>query len=187
MIRRYKSIPWEIAEHRPQTILEVGVWRGIRAKEMIMVAQQVSPLICYYGFDLFENMTADVKEKELHAKANAKKAEAESNIKSCDCEYELIIGNTRDTLPKFKPQRAIDFVFIDGGHSIGTIQSDWDCISKLMHARTLVIFDDYYENRDDVGCRTLIDNLPDKYQVTKMDPIDSVNGLKIRLVKVRHK
>ena len=38
----------------------------------------------------------------------------------------------------------VDFIFIDGGHAIKTIDNDWKHCSKLMKKNSLVIFDDYY-------------------------------------------
>ena len=82
--------------------------------------------------------------------------------------HKLIMGNTRKTLPKFKPERPIDFVFIDGGHSVETIQSDWENVEKLMHENTVVIFDDYYDDTEKVGCKTIVDSLDEKYSVEKI-------------------
>ena len=45
-----------------------------------------------------------------------------------------------------------------------------------MDNETVVIFDDYYENRDDFGCKKLIDELlQDKtFSVEKLEPIEIV-------------
>ena len=89
---------------------------------------------------------------------------------------------------KFSPDRYIDFVFIDGGHSVETIESDWNYIKHLMGKQTVVVFDDYYENRDDFGCKKLIDNLQKEknYKIEKLDPLEVVekNNIELRLVKV---
>ena len=58
-----------------------------------------------------------------------------------------------------------------------------------MDDETVVIFDDYYENRDDYGCKTLIDEL-DKdpnFLVDRLDPIEIVekNNIHLRLAKVK--
>ena len=48
----------------------------------------------------------------------------------------LVRGNTRETL---KPISA-DFVYIDGGHSIETIQGDYDALKSS----PVIVFDDFY-------------------------------------------
>ena len=57
-----------------------------------------------------------------------------------------------------------------------------------MGKQTVVIFDDYYENRDDFGCKNLIDNLQKEknYKIEKLDPLEVVekNNIELRLVKV---
>ena len=59
-----------------------------------------------------------------------------SNMKHkwvCKWEHWDYLETALKTLKKFKPDRPIDFIFIDGGHSIDTIQSDWDNIKKFIH------------------------------------------------------
>jgi predicted O-methyltransferase YrrM len=55
----------------------------------------------------------------------------------------LIQGNTRITLPAHEGE--YDFAFIDGGHSVETIRSDWENVKRLMKPGGVVVFDDYYE------------------------------------------
>ena len=107
-------------------------------------------------------------------------------LKKTGCKYKLKAGNTRKTLKKFSPDRQIDFIYIDGGHSIDTIQSDWDNIKRFMDDKTVVIFDDYYENREDVGCKKIINGIGPEYKVTLMEPVDYIekNDLYIRYAKV---
>ena len=85
----------------------------------------------------------------------------------------------------------MDLIFIDGGHSLETIASDWRWASQLMHNKTAVIFDDYWLDRTDAGCKSTVDGidrseyrvkiwpLVDKFEETKFGP------LKIKLAVVR--
>ena len=160
---------------------------------MINCAKKYNDNVKYYGFDLFEGMTSDVKELELHAKRNVKRGEAEERIAKTGSEYEFIIGNTIDTMPNFKPDRPIDFVFIDGGHSLETIASDWSNIERIMNDDTVVVFDDYYDNRNDFGCKSLINSLKEQnvFAVELLDPMDHLpatqekESLDIRLVRIK--
>jgi len=179
---RYRNLTRAIRKFKPQTILEVGTHRGSRAVEMINYAKQYNNDIKYYGFDLFEDMTPNVKEREFHGKCDVTREEAENKISKTGSEYELIVGNTIDTMPDFNPDRPIDFVFIDGGHSIATIASDWSNIERIMSDHTIVLFDDYYENRDDVGCKSLIDSLikQNVFVVDLLDPLDKLSVKKLK-------
>jgi predicted O-methyltransferase YrrM len=80
-------------------------------------------------------------------------------------EFELHQGYTRDTLPAFRkanPNFTADFVFIDGGHKIETIDEDWRNCSRLVDRRGVIYLDDYYGNAElakQFGCNVLVDRL----------------------------
>jgi hypothetical protein len=108
---------------------------------------------------------------------------------SSRAKIQLHKGNTRETLAfaaKVLPEMSL--IYVDGGHSLETIASDWEHVRQLMMHGTQVIFDDYYENRTDYGCKTLIDGLAAQkvYKVQLLDPVDVIeqNGLEIRMAKV---
>ena len=66
----------------------------------------------------------------------------------------------------------MDLIFIDGGHTIETINNDWKYCQKLMDRNTVVIFDDYW-NIVGSGCKPLIDSLDkNKFEVTILEPKD---------------
>ena len=54
--KRYSNILFFVLLHKPKTILEIGVYTGRRAQEMIEAAKVFNKKIEYYGFDLFELM-----------------------------------------------------------------------------------------------------------------------------------
>ena len=185
---RYEKLLQEISLRKPKTILEIGTHMGRSAVNMIEEAQKFNDNIVYYGFDLFELMTEDYKKYEFHGKSNCNIQEPSRRLDKTGCKYHLKVGNTRKTLLKFEPDQQIDFVFIDGGHSVDTIESDWNNIKKLMDQDTVVMFDDYYDNRDDVGCKKVVDSIIEAsdYKVELLEPVDYVekNDLYIRFVKV---
>ena len=141
--RRYSNLLINILIERPKSILEVGVYNGNRALEMIQAARVFYNEINYYGFDLFEDFQKNILEKEyskipISRKKITHKLSHYGTIK-------LYKGFTEKTLPKFlKKKILVDFIFIDGGHAIKTIENDWKYCSKLMRKNSLVIFDDYY-------------------------------------------
>ena len=110
------------------------------------------------------------------------------------------MGDYKDTLSKFieesKGGNQIDLVFIDGGHSIETITSDWNCVKRIMNYKTVVIFDDYYNNTEPelegLGCQSIIKNLDENvYDIEILEPEDNFEKqwgtLRVNLVKVRLK
>ena len=80
---RYRYIFLEIIKLKPKTILEVGVYKGQRSREMLDLASKLNNKISYYGFDLFEDINKGKIKKELSKKPFSKK-------------------NSKKIIPKFK-------------------------------------------------------------------------------------
>lgn len=115
--------------------------------------------ITYYGFDLFEEMTKDKFEEEL-SKFPPAQDEVLQKLKQTGANIRLYKGNTLITLPRVADSLPkMDFIFIDGGHSIQTIENDWCYAQELMGENTIVIFDDYYFDKNDVGAKTVVDKI----------------------------
>lgn len=145
-------------------LVEVGTYDGERAKSMLTLwnAFEGARSAEYIGFDLFERMdpvtnTVELSKSRLPPAIHVviKKLSALNNVS-----VSLIKGNTRDTLAgAVQLMRPADLIFIDGGHSLVTIASDWQGLQPIIDKNTIVLFDDYYLNRDDVGCKTLTTSL----------------------------
>ena len=185
---RYVTLIEEVAKRQPKTILEIGKHSGHSAIAMMKEASEHNEDVFYYGFDVFDWGDKEFMKKEFNGKKSPTLNATKNRLDKRKIPNELIVGNTKSTLKKFSPTRYIDFVFIDGGHSVETIESDWNHIKYLMDKETVVIFDDYYENRDDFGCKKLIDNLQTtyRYNIEKLDPVEHIekNDIVLRLVKV---
>jgi predicted O-methyltransferase YrrM len=189
LLGRYKTLIAEVEDRQPKTILEVGTHRGNSAITMVNKAKEYNDDVFYYGFDIFDWGNDQFMDREFNGKSHANIGRAKRRLRREGVQHKLVAGNTVKTLARFSPERQIDFVFIDGGHSVETIESDWKNVEKFMDDETVVIFDDYYENRDDYGCKTLIDEL-DKdpnFLVDRLDPIEIVekNNIHLRLAKVK--
>ena len=196
--KRYSALLDIVYKYRIRTIIEIGVYTGRRAIEMITAASVwYSPKnITYIGFDLFEQMNSDTHEKEL-SKMPDTMDDINGKIGVTGVNIFLFKGYSEETLPQMIAQRddfpPIDFIFIDGGHSIETISSDWENARKLMSKHTIVVFDDYYIDCPDLtgkfGCNKIIDSL-DKtlYDVERLKAIDSFDQdrgkLNVQMVKV---
>ncbi len=188
---RYDELVKEVGIYKPKTIMEIGSFRCARAERMIGEAIKFadnSNDIFYYGFDLFEGLTPDLKLSEFCGKAKSPdESLCEHKLISLGCQYQLIKGNTRETLKTFVPARKIDFVFIDGGHSIPTITSDWNNVVRVCEKGCIVYFDDYYPNNMEVGAFFLEPRLVlEGYQVSFLHATDEecLEGNEVRIMKV---
>ncbi len=172
--RRYKHLFHFIEMNRSHRIMEIGTWNGSHAVAMIEAAKKHwSPEeIEYYGFDLFEDIDESTVEAEV-SKSPPPMNEVKKKLEKTGARIMLYRGNTLHTLPEVvKNFPKMDFIFIDGGHSLETVQNDWDCSSQLMHDQTVLIFDDYW-NREDSGCKKIVDSINRKeFLVEILKPTD---------------
>jgi len=193
--KRYLNIFFLIIKSKPKSILEIGVYRGIRSSEMIQLAKIFNKKIDFYGFDLFENINLKKKKEELSKYPCSIKMIYEY-LKNVSTNINLYKGNTKNTLKNNLNNKKIDFIFIDGGHSIKTIINDWKNCIKFLNKETVVIFDDYYVGNHKIikkfGCNNLINNLCKKKYHIKVLPftdyfqlMEKETGIKMVLVKLK--
>ena len=117
---------------------------------MINLTKDFTKSLSYYGFDLFEKIQMSKINLEL-SKQPLSRTQLQKKLlnKFKDVKINLIQGDTKKTLKNFsKKKKKIDFVFIDGGHSIQTIQSDWNNVKNFISEKSVVIFDDYYDDKN---------------------------------------
>ena len=174
--------------------MEIGTWNGNNSLKMIETALKNNEpsQVEYYGFDLFEEASTIILDDEF-AKGKPPTMNAiKSKLEKTGARIHLYKGNTKEVLPEvidYLPH--MDFVFIDGGHSIETIENDWYYTQKVMSNNTIVIFDDYY-NIDDVGCKKTIESINEEdYEIQILEPKDiftkSWGVLEINFVKIKRK
>lgn len=188
MAQRYKNLLTIIDQVKPVTIMEIGTWDGKTASRMVRHARIFKRgKIRYFGFDLF----MDAPDHEMSKPNPADMNRATSRLKSTGEKFTLFRGDTRETLPGNLPDLPqMDLIFIDGGHSVGTVKSDWKYSRRLMHPGTVVVFDDYWnEEAPRGGCREVIDALDrNRYEVELLEPIDTFQKpwglLEVQMVKV---
>jgi len=188
--KRYSNLLRIILKTKSRKILEIGVYKGLRSLEMIKAAKSFNKKVVFYGFDMFEKffekkniLTDELSKKPKSLKFIRNLLKQHANVK-------LIKGNTLITLPKFSKKKKFDFIFIDGGHSVKTIRSDWNHSKKLMHSNSVVIFDDYYLGSSKLtkkfGCNRIIENLGKNYLIEYLEPKDYIPHLNVhvQLVKI---
>jgi predicted O-methyltransferase YrrM len=186
-MQRYNYIENLLSQLRPKSILEVGTWKGKRAIKMCKAAGCNK----YIGFDMFEDATPETDKIELNVKPHFHINEVYKRLEEHAIEAILIKGNTRETLPEFVGlfSGKVDFAFIDGGHSVETIRSDWENVKKLMNPGGVVIFDDYYSNMppgldlEQYGANMIIDGIPNAKVIPSTDTIHG--GGNTHLVEVK--
>ncbi len=164
--RRYRQLLRLVRAAAPATLVEIGVYTGQRAVEMIEAARLAGVRdIRYTGFDLFDQMDGEKLDAELSKWPDPIDA-VRRRIAATGAAVTLIPGLSQETLPAHVAEQAgatVDFAFIDGGHAVETIRSDWTQVSALMGPRTTVVFDDYYVGRPDLteafGCNQVVESL----------------------------
>jgi hypothetical protein len=176
----------------PSSMIEIGVWKADRTVRFLSESERLRR---YVGFDLFEEMdkTTFVKESMGECLPHHQSSVLE-RIKSVadksECSVQLIAGQTEETLAKFAQENPaqFDFIYIDGGHSLKTIASDWSASKQLLKSGGLAVFDDYYLNDATRGAKPLIDNLlTDKAYEVRFFPMveDIIENIQITMVAVR--
>jgi len=158
---RFKNLPELIRRYQCKSLLEIGVCRGRHAEQMILAALERPGLVTYYGFDLFEDLTDEMREAEA-SPPPAHCAVVKNKLTGVGVDVHLFKGFTKDTLPEFlKTGIKPDFILIDGGHSFETVENDWFYVKQMMHKNTIVVFDDYLSTYKDLnwGCNKVVDSL----------------------------
>lgn len=150
---RYEQLLRAVLDLQPRSILEIGTWDGGRALQML----KLSPGAEYHGFDLFETADAKTDEEEKNVKPHHSLDAVKARLGAYKAH--LYRGNTRETLRDFNV--PVDFVWIDGGHSVETIRQDWDNVRRCLLPGAAVFFDDYYSGGIDVeryGCNRVVES-----------------------------
>jgi len=191
--RRYKYLLQGVGEAKARKIMEIGTYTGRHAETMIEEAKKYHPAneVEYYGFDLFEMLDKDTSAKEIAIQPSPLEA-VRNKLEKTGARLSLYQGYTKDTLPKvIDALPEMDFIYIDGGHSLETIDNDWKYSQRVMGQDTIVIFDDYW-NRDDSGCKKLVSQMDrNKFNVEILPIQDRFKKdwgvLEINFVKVTRK
>ena len=192
---RYTYLLRIIKNNKCKRIMEIGVLDGGCALQMIEEAKKnfAAEEIEYYGFDLFEEVDAK-SEEYSHVKLlpTLGLGTIKDKLEKTNAKIYLYKGDTKETLPTIiKELPKMDLIFIDGGHDIETIENDWKYAQQVMGTQTVVIFDDYW-NREDAGCKRVIEDIDKTKFEVKILPIqdkfkEEWGTLKINFVQVKSK
>lgn len=198
--KRYRQLYMQLSrflDNRPKlagrvNILEIGTYDGGTAIGLMDLCHSRKCEPFYTGIDLFESMSKERQKEEIGKSRMAPSFnKVEKKLQDTGYRFRLFHGDSRRVLPEIVLHGLLpsqDFIFIDGGHSIETVRSDWSCVRSLMHSSTVVLFDDYYHHDEKLGPRPLIDELgrDPAFEVELLDPIDTVkkSGMRIGIAKL---
>lgn len=191
--RRYRYLEQVVTERGARRILEIGTWDGTHGIAMIRAAATRVPVhtVEYYGFDLFELLDRETARRELSfTDAPPPMEVVREKLEATGARIRLFRGDTKETLPRVVSRLpTMDVIYIDGGHSLETVASDWRYAERLMDDRTVVLFDDYYPDLDGVGCKRLVEEIDrERFAVTVLPVEDRFYNdwgvLRIRFAKV---
>lgn len=179
-MHRFEQIYGWVEAHKPHTCLEVGTWNGQNAQRLF-----TEGIKKYIGFDLWEEGDETLDELENNAKKRVTMGSVKELLKNRD--VELIKGNTRETLKEFVKGKKpfVDMAIIDGGHSVGTIKSDFLTLLPIMKIDGVIFLDDYYFNcpTPNVGAQAVLCHVQVPYTVLpKSDK--AKDGSIVKLVKI---
>lgn len=180
---RYGHLTRTIEHRRCRRIMEIGVWDAVHSRAMIQAALRHHPpeSVAYYGFDLFEQANAIVIAAEI-SKPPPSLAHIRAALQpfvKLGVTIHLVRGDTKIVLPQIAAALPpMDFVFIDGGHSEGTVRNDWTWVQRLMGPATVVIFDDTVDARSaevtGVGVNAVLASIDaDRYVMHQLRPVDT--------------
>lgn len=155
-----------IKKNKCKRLMEIGVYDGENAKNMIEAAKESFPPkeIEYYGFDYFED-------ERVYWRVYKK-------LEETGCKFKLFRGDSKVTLPHHVDELPImDLIFIDGGKSYETAKSDWENCRKLMGKHTVV----FVHNYEFPGVKRMVDEISrEEYIVEIIHPSDDYATARIR-------
>ena len=173
--KRYLNLLVLILIYRPKKILEIGVYNGRRSLQMIEAAKIFSKDVHYYGFDLFEDSNKSIIKRERSKTAS--RINDILKLLSKHAKVFLFKGFTKQTLKRFakKNKARVDFAFIDGGHKVETIASDYYYCKRICKKKSIIVFDDFYSlnqpNTKKFGSNKIFFKLKDRQKI-KLLPLE---------------
>lgn len=187
-MQRYRQIEVILGIEKPEVILEVGTWNGERAIRMC----KASGAKAYLGFDLFETASEETDAVEMNVKPHHTQDDVYKKLEAAGIDSILFRGNTRKTLPgvleAFGENQA-DFAFIDGGHSVETIRSDWEWVRRLVKPGKTIVFDDFYSEMPSgfdyakFGANLVVEEIPGFKVMPSTDPVKGGGTVHIAVVR----
>jgi hypothetical protein len=177
---RYGRLYTHLRRHPARTILEIGVHRGRRSVGFIRSCLKTYPPseVHFFGIDLFDLYESAPPSVDLAAEhALTKRPLPQAAIRERliallpSSNIHLYAGPSQEVFAAhWREMPPMDFVFIDGGHSLETIQSDFEFASRLLSKEGYIFLDDYWLT-DEAGCRRLVRSLSSQAYDVRIYPV----------------
>ena len=183
----------QIELYKPKNFLEVGVFQGVTSRN---VCEKMNIInngdFLFYGIDIFEDTNFEIDKKEATLKHNRISNPFKNLIFNIILKKDLFsIDSIYKFLKKFKNKvflykgfsntellkidlSSIDMVFLDGGHSYETVNSDLSIIINKIKKGKIIICDDY--DQTGYGVKKAVDELEGK--------VSEIKELNKRLVRI---
>ena len=183
----------EIETYKPKNFLEVGVFQGVTSKNVCETLYKINKEnFLFHGIDVFEDTDANFDNREMTTKHNKLSNPLKhlifniilkKNLFSIESIYSflkkfqqnvvLYKGFSDTELPKIN-MADIDMIFLDGGHSYETVNSDLSIILKGIKKGKVIICDDY--DQPSYGVKKAVDEFKNK--------VSEIKELNKRLVRI---
>ena len=183
----------QIEIYKPKNFIEVGVFQGVTSRNVCEKLNKINNgNFKYHGIDIFEdtNDKIDSWEKTVKHKRISNPFKhlifniiLKKNLFSIESIYSflkkfqqnvvLYKGFSDTELPKIN-MADIDMIFLDGGHSYETVNSDLSIILKGIKKGKVIICDDY--DQPSYGVKKAVDELKNK--------VSEIKELNKRLVRI---
>lgn len=189
---RFKTLYDAIDETKAKTLIEVGVYRCERSREMIQRALQYHKPedVTFYGFDLFEFMNPAYQTQEVSRSGLPMTSKVAFDYLTSlfpKVNINIIPGDSKLTLAG--RNIPFDVAFIDGGHSYATTKSDWKYISRLLKPGSIVCFDDYSAIPGVFTTQVVEELDKEKYSIEISDAFDmstpAYGSVKLHIAKIK--
>ena len=180
MTNRFSQIFEYLKNNFCTSILEIGVYKGDTALQMLQ--SSINPNVKYTGIDLFEDLTDQIIKKEKSLRADSVR---QVKQKLSGYNVNLIKGFSKNILLSLN--ESFDFIFIDGGHSLETLRSDFYYSTLLIKKNGVIFIDDYTDETRHSDIKYFIDNELNEFDVEILPESDNYRGYDYKLVSVKLK
>ncbi len=189
-----------VAEHKPKHFLEIGVFCGVTARNVCELLEKIhGEKFQYTGVDLFGSDSSNkFNEKEpnylkeqkfsnplkniyynFFKKENLNSEKSVSNfLAKFSKNVKLLKGNSNKILQNIRLD-AVDFAFIDGGHSFETVWNDINNVFKNIKRGGIIICDDYKDATYITGVQEGVD----KFVKEKKLKLEIIKGRFAKIIK----
>ena len=170
-----------IEEHKPRNFLEVGLLEGATSRNICELLNVINNgKFSFSGIDLFGEDILKNNDKEftpiskkisnpfkwiyfnifLRMNPNSKEC-VELLLNKFKNSVVIYKGYSKEILPKLSLEQ-IDFVFLDGGHSYGTVKEDLDILRERLKKKSIIVCDDY--DIAHYGVKRAVDEIKENYE-----------------------